>query len=76
MFVADHVSFHVGAGMDGLVQASLIAALLPKKTSCRPSKEFASVAWYCMRTPVPKVKSQAIESGTVRTQTTGKTRHE
>ena len=29
VFVADHVSFHVGAGMDGLVQASLIAGLEP-----------------------------------------------
>lgn len=29
VFVADHVSFHVGVGMDGLVQAALIAGLEP-----------------------------------------------
>ena len=30
VFVADHVSFHVGVGMDGLVQAALIAGLEPR----------------------------------------------
>ncbi len=30
VFVADHVSFHTGFGMDGLVQAAMIAALAPE----------------------------------------------
>lgn len=30
VFVADHVSFHVGIGMDGLTQAALIAGLEPE----------------------------------------------
>lgn len=29
VFVADHVSFHVGLGMDGLIQAATAAALVP-----------------------------------------------
>jgi alkanesulfonate monooxygenase SsuD/methylene tetrahydromethanopterin reductase-like flavin-dependent oxidoreductase (luciferase family) len=32
VFVADHVSFHTGFGMDGLVQAATIAALEPTLT--------------------------------------------
>src|SRR5262249_46031503 len=30
VFVADHVSFHTGFGMDGLVQAATVAALEPE----------------------------------------------
>jgi len=29
VFVADHVSFHVGLGMDGLIQLATVAALVP-----------------------------------------------
>lgn len=29
VFVADHVSFHTGLGMDGLIQAALLTALVP-----------------------------------------------
>ncbi|MCP3915173.1 MAG: LLM class flavin-dependent oxidoreductase [bacterium] len=34
VFVADHVSFHVGAGMDGLVNAATLTALDPRLRVC------------------------------------------
>jgi alkanesulfonate monooxygenase SsuD/methylene tetrahydromethanopterin reductase-like flavin-dependent oxidoreductase (luciferase family) len=34
VFVADHVSFHVGAGMDGLIQAATLSALDPRLKVC------------------------------------------
>jgi alkanesulfonate monooxygenase SsuD/methylene tetrahydromethanopterin reductase-like flavin-dependent oxidoreductase (luciferase family) len=34
VFVADHVSFHVGTGMDGLVNAATLTALHPDLTVC------------------------------------------
>ncbi|MFX3657738.1 MAG: LLM class flavin-dependent oxidoreductase [bacterium] len=34
VFVADHVSFHVGAGMDGLIQAATLSALHPRLKVC------------------------------------------
>ena len=32
LFVADHVSFHTGLGMDALINAATLAAMLPKMT--------------------------------------------
>ena len=34
VFVADHVSFHVGAGMDGLLNAAMLTALHPRLKVC------------------------------------------
>jgi alkanesulfonate monooxygenase SsuD/methylene tetrahydromethanopterin reductase-like flavin-dependent oxidoreductase (luciferase family) len=34
VFVADHVSFHVGAGMDGLINAATLTALDPRLKVC------------------------------------------
>jgi alkanesulfonate monooxygenase SsuD/methylene tetrahydromethanopterin reductase-like flavin-dependent oxidoreductase (luciferase family) len=34
VFVADHVSFHVGAGMDGLIHAATLSALHPRLKVC------------------------------------------
>lgn len=34
VFVADHVSFHVGAGMDGLINAATLTAMHPRLTVC------------------------------------------
>ncbi len=34
VFVADHVSFHVGAGMDGLINAAALTALDPRLKVC------------------------------------------
>lgn len=34
VFTADHVSFHVGAGMDGLIQAAVLGALDPRLKVC------------------------------------------
>lgn len=32
LFIADHVSFHTGAGMDGLINAATLAAMAPQTT--------------------------------------------
>lgn len=34
VFIADHVSFHVGAGMDGLINAALLAGIDPRLKVC------------------------------------------
>lgn len=34
VFIADHVSFHVGAGMDGLINAALLAGIDPRLKIC------------------------------------------
>ncbi len=34
VFVADHVSFHVGLGMDGLINAATLTSLHPELTVC------------------------------------------
>ncbi len=34
VFVADHVSFHVGTGMDGLINAAMLAAMHPDLRIC------------------------------------------
>jgi len=53
VFVADHVSFHVGAGMDGLTQAALIAGL-------EPSLEIVvGVYLLALRHPVPVARQIA-----------------
>ena len=53
VFVADHVSFHVGAGMDGLIQASVIAGL-------EPSLEIVvGVYLLALRHPVPVARQIA-----------------
>ena len=32
LFIADHISFHTGLGMDGMVNAATLAAMSPKTT--------------------------------------------
>jgi alkanesulfonate monooxygenase SsuD/methylene tetrahydromethanopterin reductase-like flavin-dependent oxidoreductase (luciferase family) len=53
VFVADHVSFHVGLGMDGLVQAALIAGMEPRLTIV------VGVYLLALRHPVPVARQIA-----------------
>jgi len=53
VFVADHVSFHVGIGMDGLVQAALIAGLEPRL------QVVVGVYLLALRHPVPVARQIA-----------------
>lgn len=53
VFVADHVSFHVGLGMDGLVQAALIAGLEPRL------EVVVGVYLLALRHPVPVARQIA-----------------
>ena len=47
LFVADHVSFHTGLGMDALINAATLAAMLPKM------KIVTGVYLLALRHPVP-----------------------
>lgn len=47
LFIADHVSFHTGMGMDGIVNAATLAAMSPKTTI------FIGVYLLALRHPVP-----------------------
>ncbi len=53
VFVADHVSFHVGLGMDGLVQAALIAGVEPRL------RVVVGVYLLALRHPVPVARQIA-----------------
>ena len=53
VFVADHVSFHVGLGMDGLVQAALIAGVEPRL------QVVVGVYLLALRHPVPVARQVA-----------------
>ncbi len=53
VFVADHVSFHVGAGMDGLINAATLTALDPRLTVC------VGVYLLALRHPVPVARQLA-----------------
>lgn len=53
VFVADHVSFFVGAGMDGLIQAATAAALAPKL------RVVVGVYLLALRHPVPVARQIA-----------------
>lgn len=53
VFVADHVSFHVGLGMDGLVQAALISGLEPRL------QVVVGVYLLALRHPVPVARQIA-----------------
>ena len=47
LFIADHVSFHVGAGMDGLINAATLSAMAPDLEIC------IGVYLLALRHPVP-----------------------
>jgi len=47
LFIADHISFHTGMGMDGIVNAATLAAMSPKTTI------FIGVYLLALRHPVP-----------------------
>lgn len=47
LFIADHISFHTGLGMDGIVNAATLAAMSPKTTL------FIGVYLLALRHPVP-----------------------
>ena len=47
LFIADHISFHTGLGMDGMVNAATLAAMSPKTTI------FIGVYLLALRHPVP-----------------------
>jgi alkanesulfonate monooxygenase SsuD/methylene tetrahydromethanopterin reductase-like flavin-dependent oxidoreductase (luciferase family) len=53
VFVADHVSFHVGAGMDGLINAATLTALDPRLKVC------VGVYLLALRHPVPVARQLA-----------------
>ena len=53
VFVADHVSFHVGLGMDGLVQAALISGIEPRL------QVVVGVYLLALRHPVPVARQIA-----------------
>ena len=53
VFVADHVSFHVGLGMDGLVQAAIIAGTEPRL------RVVVGVYLLALRHPVPVARQIA-----------------
>ncbi len=58
VFVADHVSFHVGAGMDGLVNAASLTALDPGIKVC------VGVYLLALRHPIPVARQLATISET------------
>ncbi len=47
VFIADHISFHTGIGMDGLIQAAILTTLLPATEVC------IGVYLLALRHPVP-----------------------
>ena len=53
VFVADHVSFHVGAGMDGLINAATLTALHPALKVC------VGVYLLALRHPLPVARQLA-----------------
>jgi alkanesulfonate monooxygenase SsuD/methylene tetrahydromethanopterin reductase-like flavin-dependent oxidoreductase (luciferase family) len=53
VFVADHVSFHVGTGMDGLINAATLTALHPRLTVC------VGVYLLALRHPIPVARQLA-----------------
>ena len=53
VFLADHVSFHTGAGMDGLINAATIAAMHPTLKVC------VGVYLLALRHPVPVARQLA-----------------
>ncbi len=53
LFVADHVSFHVGTGMDGLINAATLTALNPSLKVC------VGVYLLALRHPVPVARQLA-----------------
>ena len=53
VFVADHVSFHVGAGMDGLINAATLTALHPRLKVC------VGVYLLALRHPLPVARQLA-----------------
>jgi alkanesulfonate monooxygenase SsuD/methylene tetrahydromethanopterin reductase-like flavin-dependent oxidoreductase (luciferase family) len=53
VFVADHVSFHVGTGMDGLINAATLTALTPSL------KVVVGVYLLALRHPVPVARQLA-----------------
>lgn len=53
VFVADHVSFHIGTGMDGLINAATLTALDPRLKVC------VGVYLLALRHPVPVARQLA-----------------
>ncbi len=53
LFMADHVSFHTGAGMDGLIQATALTAMDPELTA------YVGVYLLALRHPVPVARQIA-----------------
>ena len=53
VFIADHVSFHSGIGMDGLINAAILATLLPETEVC------VGVYLLALRHPVPVARQIA-----------------
>lgn len=53
VFVADHISFHTGIGMDGLIQAAVLTTLLPATEVC------IGVYLLALRHPVPVARQLA-----------------
>ncbi|HSG88202.1 MAG TPA: LLM class flavin-dependent oxidoreductase [Pseudomonadales bacterium] len=53
LFIADHVSFHDGTGMDGLVDAAMLATLCPRMEIC------VGVYLLALRHPVPVARQIA-----------------
>ncbi len=53
VFIADHVSFHTGIGMDGLINAGVLATLLPDTEVC------IGVYLLALRHPVPVARQLA-----------------
>jgi alkanesulfonate monooxygenase SsuD/methylene tetrahydromethanopterin reductase-like flavin-dependent oxidoreductase (luciferase family) len=53
LFIADHVSFHDGTGMDGLIDAAVLTTLAPRLTVC------VGVYLLALRHPVPVARQLA-----------------
>jgi len=53
VFIADHVSFHTGIGMDGLINAAILSTLLPDTEVC------VGVYLLALRHPVPVARQIA-----------------
>ncbi|MDZ7827707.1 MAG: hypothetical protein U5R48_18755 [Gammaproteobacteria bacterium] len=53
LFIPDHVSFHTGIGMDGLINAAILTTLLPETEVC------VGVYLLALRHPVPVARQIA-----------------
>ncbi len=58
VFIADHISFHTGIGMDGLINAGVLATLLPETEVC------IGVYLLALRHPVPVARQLSSLSAT------------